>query len=72
MQAQRIEYKGYLIQPLASPEDVGRHYGAYEITKDGKMVSARANIFPGFVYRDAALADSIEHAKLEIDNLSST
>jgi hypothetical protein len=71
MQAQRIAYKGYQIQPITTAEDVGRYYGAYEISKDGRVVSARSNIFPGFFYRDAAVADSIEHAKLEIDNLAS-
>lgn len=69
MHDQRIEYKGYVIEPIPPPEDAGRYDGGYEISKDGKIVSIRKNIFPGCFYFDAAVTESIEHAKLEIDNL---
>ncbi len=69
MDRQQVEYKGYTILPAAIPEGEDMYFGGYEISKDGKIVSVRKNIMPGFFYRDAALIDSIEHAKLEIENL---
>ncbi|WP_088710437.1 hypothetical protein [Noviherbaspirillum denitrificans] len=69
MDHQQIEYKGYAIRPIAIPEGEDMYFGGYEISKDGKLVSERKNIMPGFFYRDAALIDSVEHAKLEIENL---
>jgi hypothetical protein len=69
MDHQRVEYKGYAILPMAFPEGEDMYYGGYEISKDGKIIRVRKNIRPGFFYRDAALIDSVEHAKLEIENL---
>jgi hypothetical protein len=64
----RIDYKGYTI--LARPEcgTDGRWFCGYEILKGDDRVSVRNNIVPSFLYADAACADSIEHAKLEIDS----
>ena len=67
-QVEQIEYKGYVIQPLPSGEEDGWYFGGYEISKDGRTVAVRRNIFPGFCYFNAALVDSIEHAKLEIES----
>ena len=69
MEHQQVEYKGYAILPLAVPEREDLYFGGYEISKEGKTVSARKKIMPGFFYRDVALRDSIERAKLEIENL---
>ncbi|WP_194726908.1 hypothetical protein [Noviherbaspirillum malthae] len=71
MDHQQVEYKGYGIRPIAVPQGEDMYFGGYEISKDGKVVSVRKNIMPGFFYRDAALIDSVEHAKLEIENLVS-
>ncbi|TCS32585.1 hypothetical protein EDC30_1219 [Paucimonas lemoignei] len=69
MDHQPVEYKGYTILPIAIPEGEDLYFGGYEISKDGKVVRVRKKTMPGFFYRDAALTDSIEHAKLEIENL---
>lgn len=69
MDQQQVEYKGYAILPMVTPEGEDMYFGGYEISKDGKVVSVRKNIMPGFFYRDVALNDSVEHAKLEIENL---
>ena len=69
MDHQQVQYKGYAILPIAIPEGKDMYFGGYEISKNGKIVSVRKNIMPGFFYRDAALRDSVEHAKLEIENL---
>lgn len=69
MESQQVEYRGYVIQPLLVFETEGRYSGGYEISRYGKLVRIRENIFPGSFYRSAALTNSIEHAKLEIDSL---
>ncbi|MDB5764434.1 MAG: fructosamine kinase family protein [Herminiimonas sp.] len=69
MDHQRVDYKGHVILPMPACEKEGRCYGGYEISKDGEVISVRKNIFPGFFYLDAAVEDSVEHAKLEIDSL---
>jgi len=69
MEPGRVEYKGYVIQPLLVSEIEGRYESGYEISKHGKVVRIREHIFPGSFYRSAALTNSIEHAKLEIDSL---
>jgi hypothetical protein len=71
MQAERLEYKGYTIHPMPSMGAGERYFGGYEIEKNGAKIRSRLNIFPGFFYLEAARNDSIEHAKLEIDNLAS-
>jgi hypothetical protein len=71
MEHQSVEYKGHVILPKPVCENEGRCFGGYEISKDGVVIRVRENIFPGFLYPDAAVTDSIEHAKLEIDNLMS-
>lgn len=70
MNTEPVKYKGYTIFPAPS-QNTGCSiwYAGYEITKDGSPVSIRKHIFPGFLYSDAALTDSIEHAKMEIDNI---
>lgn len=65
----RIPYKGCVIRPMPMPESEGWYYGGYEISKDGKVIRTRQNVFPGSYYHNAAVAQSIEHAKLEVDNL---
>lgn len=70
MEHQPVEYKGFVILPIPACDAEGRYYGGYEISKDGKVIDVREDIFPGFFYLDAAVTDSIEHAKLEIDNLA--
>jgi hypothetical protein len=69
MEAHQLEYRGYVIHPLLVSETEGRYESGYEISKHGKVVRTRANVFPGSFYRSAALTNSIEHAKLEIDSL---
>lgn len=64
-----VEYKGCVILPMATRQSEDWHNGAYEIWKDGELVRFRINLFPGSFYRSAAVAQSIEDAKLEIDNL---
>ncbi len=66
------EYKGYSITPLPPIERDGGFYGGYEIDKDGAPVSRRTELFPVLQYESAALTESIEHAKIEIDNLLQT
>jgi hypothetical protein len=68
MEHQRVDYKGHVILPMPVCEKEGMCYGGYEISKDGTVISVRKNIFPGFFYLDAAVEDSVEHAKLEIDS----
>jgi hypothetical protein len=68
MSTQQVDYKGYIILPSLQCDSEGRFYGCYEIEKDGVIYRSRKNLFPGFFYSDAAREDSIEHAKLEIDN----
>jgi hypothetical protein len=65
-----VEYKGYTIVAAPAVDASGRWFGAYRISKDGQTIRTREHIFPGFLYFDAALNDTIEHAKLEIDYLS--
>jgi hypothetical protein len=69
MDDQSIEYKGHTIFPEPVCGTEGRWFGGYKIARDGNIIRSRTNIFPGFLYCDAAHEDSIEHAKLEIDNL---
>ncbi len=64
-----VDYKGYRIWPKPSCGADGKWYGGYDIVKDDAPVSTRTTIFPGFLYVDAATEDSIEQAKIEIDNL---
>jgi hypothetical protein len=64
----RLEYKGYTILAKPNCGTDGKWFGGYEILKNGEPVSVRSNIFPSFFYVEAACADSMEHAKLEIDN----
>lgn len=66
---QTMEYKGYQIVPKPTCEGDGTWIGGYDILKDGRIVSSRRNIFPRTRYFKAACADSIEHAKIEIENL---
>ncbi len=68
MDNQHVEYKGFTIVSMPSGGTDGTWFGGYEILKDGVSISVRKNIFPGFHYFPAARDDSIEHAKLEIDN----
>ncbi|MDB5838578.1 MAG: fructosamine kinase family protein [Herminiimonas sp.] len=64
----QVEFQGYLI--VTKPDESGgKWYGGYELVKDGSVVRSRNHIYPGFFYFDAACEDSIEHAKLEIENL---
>jgi len=70
MDSEHVKYKGYTIFPMPAENGGAIWYGGYEITKDGTPVCIRKNIFPGFFYSDAARNDSIEHAKIEIDNLA--
>jgi hypothetical protein len=69
MDHQQVDYKGYAILPITIPEGEGLYFGGYEIAREGKIVSVREKIMPGYFYRDAALSDSVAHAKLEIENL---
>jgi len=74
---QSIEYKGCVILPITTSttfetDSESMYRGGYEISKDGKTLRVRRNLFPKFFYIDAAVTDSIEYAKLEIDNLVST
>lgn len=55
--------------PVAERE--GRCHGGYAILKNGRLMRVRRDLFPDCLYRKVALKESIEHAKLEIDNLSS-
>lgn len=66
-----MDYKGYKIVPKPVSDAEGMWIGGYEIWKDGRTVSSRPNIFPRTLYFKAACADSIEHAKIEIENLAS-
>jgi hypothetical protein len=68
---QTMEYKGYQVVLKPSCPSGSMWYGGYDILKDGRMIASRANIYPGFFYFKAACTDSIEHAKIEIDNLAS-
>lgn len=70
MNIEPVKYKGYTIFPTPSQNPGSLWYAGYEITKNGSPVSIRKNIFPGFLYSDAAWNDSIEHAKMEIDNIA--
>lgn len=70
MESDYVEYKGCRIAPKPASDPGGRWYGGYAIwTRDGSLVSTRTYIFPGFLYFDAAWHDSVEYAKVEIDNL---
>jgi hypothetical protein len=69
MDHQQVHYKGYAILPTAVLEGEDMYFGGYEISKDGSIVSVRRRIMPRFFYRDVALRDSVERAKLEIENL---
>lgn len=65
-----MEYRGYRILPQPCREGDGFWFGGYEIRKDGKTIVRRTNVFPGTFYFKAACTDSIEHAKIEIENLT--
>lgn len=69
MDTQHVAYKDYTIYPMPSCGTESRWYGGYEISKNGAVIRTRKNIFPGFLYFSAARDDSIETAKLEIDNI---
>jgi len=64
-----MDYKGYHVVVKPSSQGDGFWLGGYEILRNGQMVRNRTNVFPGFLYFEAACTDSIEHAKIEIDNL---
>jgi hypothetical protein len=64
-----MDYKGYQIVPKPACEADGMWIGGYDILKDGRTVRSRPNIFPRTLYFKAACTDSIEHAKIEIENL---
>lgn len=68
MEFPRVEYKGYTIvaRPVCGTD--GKWFGGYEILKGDQTVSRREYVLPSFFYVDGACTDSIEHAKLEIDN----
>jgi hypothetical protein len=68
MYKQHLEYQGYRILAKPSCDSGGRWYGGYKITKGGVTICTRDKLFPGFLYSEAAYTDSIEHAKLEVDN----
>jgi hypothetical protein len=68
MEFPRVEYKGYTIMARPVCGTDGKWFGGYEILKDSQPVSRRENILPSFLYVEGACTDSIEHAKLEIDN----
>jgi hypothetical protein len=67
---QTVEYKGYQIVPRPTCGSDAMWFGGYDIAKDGHTIRSRANIFPGSLYFKAACVDSIEHARMEIDNLA--
>lgn len=67
---EHVKYRGYTIFPMPSQNAGAMWYAGYEITRNGTPVSIRKNIFPGFFYPGAAWTDSIEHAKMEIDNIA--
>ncbi|MDB5797120.1 MAG: fructosamine kinase family protein [Paucimonas sp.] len=69
MSNQQVEYRGFSIVPDVASQDEAMYYGGYEISKNGRTIRVRRRIFPGFFYFSAAVTSSIEHAKLEIDNL---
>jgi hypothetical protein len=64
---QPVEYKGYTIFPVPSRGADGKWYSGYRLDKGGAAFNARDNIFPGFLYYESACADSVEHAKIQID-----
>ena len=64
-----VEYKGFGIAPKPTRGSDGKWYGGYDIMKDAMPVSTRTHIFPGFLFEMPAAEDSIEHAKIEVDNL---
>lgn len=68
---EHLEYKGYTIFPIPMIGNGDVWYGGYEIAKRGITVRVRRKIFPGFFHFGAARTDSIEHAKLEIDQITS-
>ncbi len=68
---EHLEYKGYTIFPVPTAGSGGVWYAGYEIARRGITLRVRRNLFPGFFYFDAARVDSIEHAKLEIDQIRS-
>lgn len=71
MANERLDYKGYTIVPMPATDNGELWFGGYEILKDGEMIRERNHIFPCFPYYAAAHSDSIEHAKMEIENLVS-
>jgi hypothetical protein len=67
---QIMDYKSYRIVPKPTASGTDEiWFGGYEISKDGRTISSRTHIYPGFPYFKAACIDSIEHAKIEVDNL---
>jgi hypothetical protein len=72
MNMQIMNYKGYQVLPRPTASGDGNlYFGGYEIVKDGRTVSCRTGLYPGVHYLSAARSASLEHAKIEIDNLVS-
>lgn len=66
---QIVDYKGYQIVPHPTSDSDGLWFSGYEILKNGLTIRQRLNIFPATFYFQAACAESIGHAKIEIENL---
>jgi hypothetical protein len=66
-----MNYRGYqiVLKPISLGASDSMWFGGYEISKDGKLISSRSNIFPANLYYKSACTDSIETAKTEVDNL---
>jgi hypothetical protein len=65
-----VSYKGYTIIPMPSADTGQLWFGGYEIRKGDTRISMRQGLHPGVFYSDAACIESIERAKIEIDNLA--
>ncbi|TFW09831.1 hypothetical protein E4K72_03985 [Oxalobacteraceae bacterium OM1] len=63
------QYRGYIILPTPQRERNGEYSGGYAILKAGTVVRIRERVFPARLYLRAAIAESVQHAKLEIDFL---
>jgi hypothetical protein len=66
---QIVDYKGYQIVPQPTCDFDGLWFSGYEILKNGMTIRQRMNIYPTTFYFQAACAESIGHAKIEIENL---